>query len=102
MRFSVSQSAEQDLEEIFLYWAEQAGDSVAARITDDIVDRFRFLGEYPRSRRDASQIARGVRCFPAGRYLIDYRVERRITYIVHVFHGSRDQTAAFKGEKSLR
>lgn len=96
MRFRVSESAQHDLEEIFAYWAEHAGYPVASRIIDDIVDRFRLLGEHPRSGREANEIAKGVRCFPAGTYLIYYRVERRFANIVHVFHGARNQVKAFK------
>ena len=47
MRFRVSSDAEQDLAEIFLYWAKRAGLKVADRLIDSITDRFWLLGEHP-------------------------------------------------------
>jgi len=40
--------------------------------------------------------AKGVKCFPAGRYLISCRRTRRGTEILHIFHGARDQKRVFK------
>jgi toxin ParE1/3/4 len=96
MRLRVSKAAEADLEEIFLYWAERVSVSVAGRVIDAIVDRFRLLGEFPKAGRAAEEIAKRVRCFPAGNYLIYYRTKRGFTDILHVFHGARDQKPAFR------
>ena len=96
MRYRVTRLAEQDLDEIFLYWARRASLEVADRITDSIVDRFWLLGEHPDAGRRSEDIAAGVKCFPAGKYLIYYRNTRQGTDILHVFHGSRDQTKALK------
>jgi toxin ParE1/3/4 len=93
MRYRVSREAEQDLAEIFLYWAKRAGLKVADRLIDSIMDRFWLLGEHRISSED---IAAGVRCFPAGKYLIYYRKTRRGTDILHIFHGARDQMRAFR------
>ena len=40
MRYRVSTDAEQDLTEIFLYWAKRAGLNVADRLIDSITERF--------------------------------------------------------------
>jgi len=94
--YRVSQDAERDLEEIFVYWAERANFATADRLIDAIVNRFWLLGEYPDSGRPSDEIARGVKCFPAGKYLIYYRASREGVDILHVFHGARDQKRAFK------
>ena len=94
--YRVSQDAERDLEEIFVYWAERAGLATADRLIEAIVNRFWLLGEYPDSGRPSDEIARGVECFPAGEYLIYYRAARNGVDILHVFHGARDQKRAFK------
>ena len=47
MRYRVSENAERDLDEIFLYWAERASPEIADRIIDKITDRFWLLGEHP-------------------------------------------------------
>jgi toxin ParE1/3/4 len=95
MRYRVSADAEQDLEEIFLYWASRASLVTADRVVDRITDRFWLLGEHPDAGKSAGDIAVGVRCFPAGKYLIYYRKTRRGTDILHIFHGARDQRTAF-------
>jgi toxin ParE1/3/4 len=102
MRFRVSDSAEADLEEIFVYWAERVNDSVADRVIDDIVDRFRLLGEFPEAGKSVDQMAAGVKCFPVGKYLIYYRRDRKVIDILHVFHGARDQKRAFASRKKNR
>jgi toxin ParE1/3/4 len=99
MRYRVTSLAEKDLDDIFLYWAKRAGVEVADRIIDSVVDRFWLLGEYPEAGRDSSDIAAGVKCFPAGKYLIYYRATRHGTDILHVFHGARDQEKAFTTPK---
>jgi toxin ParE1/3/4 len=88
MRYGVSVNAERDLEEIFSYWAERASLEIADRIIDKDTDRFWLLGEHPGARKASEGIAAGVKCFPAGKYLIYYRATRRGTDILHVFHGA--------------
>jgi|SRR5271157_607309 len=96
MRYRVSRDAEQDLDEIFLYWARRAGLKVADRLVDRLTDRFWLLGEHPEAGRSAADIAAGVRCFPAGKYLIYYRKMSLVIDILHVFHGARDQKRPFR------
>ena len=102
MRYRVSENAQRDLEEIFVYWAERAGLEIADRIIDKISDRFWLLGEQPGAGKATEGIAAGVRCFPAGKYLIYYRATRRGTDILHVFHGARDQRKALKKARETR
>jgi toxin ParE1/3/4 len=96
VRYRVTQEAEEDLDGIFAYWAKRAGLKVADRLVDNIIDRFWLLGAHPQAGRSAEEIAAGVRCFPAGKYLIYYRTRARRTEILHIFHGARDQRRAFK------
>jgi toxin ParE1/3/4 len=102
MRYRVSKPAERDLDEIFLYWAKRASLEVADRLMDGIVDRFWLLGEHPDAGRLSEDVASGIKCFPAGKYLIYYRATRQRTDILHVFHGARDQRKAFKLTKKRR
>ena len=99
MAFRVSKDAEGDLDEIFLYWAQRANLQVADRIIDGIADRFSLLGEHPNAGRPSEDIGAGVRCFPAGKYLIYYRKAHRKTEILHIFHAARNQTRAFRAKK---
>jgi toxin ParE1/3/4 len=94
MRYRVTKQAEADLDEIYLYWAARASPETADRLIDSIMERFWLLGEYPDAGRPSEDIG-GVKCFPAGKYLIYYRAVRRAVDILHVFHGARDQVASF-------
>lgn len=102
MRYRVSEDAERDLDEIFVYWAKRASLEVADRIIDRITERFWLLGEHPDAGLPTGNIAAGARCFPAGKYLIYYRKTRRGTDILHIFHGARDQKNALKTAKKRR
>lgn len=84
----------------FVYWATRVSLEAADRVVDRITERFWLLGEHPGVGKLARYMAPGVRCFPAGNYLIYYRKTRRGTDIPHVFHGARDQMRAFKAPKN--
>jgi toxin ParE1/3/4 len=86
----VSADASRDLDDLFLYWAVRAGLEVADRLIDSITERFWLLGEHPEAGRPADEVAAGVKCFPAGKYLIYYRRTRRGTEILHIFHGEAE------------
>jgi toxin ParE1/3/4 len=95
MNYRVSAAAQRDLDEIFVYWAKRASLEVADRLVDSISERFWLLGEYPAAGKPSGNMGRGVKCFPAGKYLIYYRKTRRGTDILHIFHGARNQGHAF-------
>lgn len=86
--YRVLKDAERDLDGIFEYWAERAGVGAADRLIDAITERFWILGEHPEAGYACRDIARGVRCFPAGSYLVYYRKSRRGVELLHVFHGA--------------
>lgn len=96
MRYRVSADAERDLDEIYVYWAVRENLEVADRVVDRITERFWLLGQHPNTVKAAFHLAAGVRCFPAGKYLIYYRKSPRGTDILHIFHGARDQRKAFR------
>jgi toxin ParE1/3/4 len=95
-RYRVSKGAERDLDEIFVYWAKRTSVEVAGRLIDAIAERFGLIGGNPRCGRTCGDIAPGVRCFPAGKYLVYYRKMRQAVEILHVFHGAQDQKKALK------
>jgi toxin ParE1/3/4 len=96
MRYRISEDAQPDLEEIFIYWATRVNLQAAGRVVDRITERFWLLGEYPDTGRPVGDIAPGVKCFPAGKYLIYYRKTRGGTDILHIFHGARDRRRGFE------
>jgi toxin ParE1/3/4 len=96
MRYRVSKEADRDLEEIFLYWAKRADLAAAERLIDRMTDCFWLLGEHPDAGRQTEDMAAGVKCFPAGKYLIYYRKRKRGNDMLHIFHGAQDQKKAFR------
>jgi len=99
MRYRVSEEAERELNDIFAYWAKRASPEIAGRLIDSIVDRSWLLGAHPNSGRRCDDLGAGLRCFPAGKYLIYYRTGRNQTDILHIFHGAKNQRQAFRRSK---
>lgn len=95
MRVHVTRSAERDLDNIWLYWAQRVSLDVADRMQETIAERFSVLAEQPSIGRKCEDMAPGVRCFPAGKFLIYYRKSRSTLTILHVLHGAWEQKKAF-------
>ena len=94
MPYRLSALAEQDLEEIWSYVAEDASPETADRLIDAIFDRFELLVEQPRMGRNRPEVGEGVRSFVVESYVIYYRYEGDVL-IARVLHGRRDQAAAW-------
>jgi toxin ParE1/3/4 len=101
MRIHVSKEASQDMDEIFVYWAQRVGFDVADRLVDEIVERFALLAQFPLVGHKCDRIQPGALSFPVGKYVIYYRKSRGIIQILHVFHGARDQARGFLQEGLL-
>ena len=94
MAYWLSVLAEQDLDEIWSYVAEDANPTTADRLMDAIVDRFELLAEQPRMGRLRPEFGAGVRSFTVENHVIYYRHEGDVL-IARVLHGRRDQAAAW-------
>ena len=94
MAYRLSPLAEQDLEEIWLYVAEESSLATADRLIDAIVDRFALLVEQPAMGRSRPEFGAGVRAFVVESYVIYYRHDGDVL-IARVLHGRRDQLAAW-------
>jgi toxin ParE1/3/4 len=93
MPYRLSVLAEQDLEEIWIYVAEDASPATADRLIDAIVERFDLLGERPALGRLRPEFGAGVRSFAVESHVIYYRHDGDVL-IARVLHGRRDQLAA--------
>jgi toxin ParE1/3/4 len=102
MRLRIALSARRELDAIFDYWSERANSQVAERLIDNLTERFWLIAQFPRSGKQVPQIAPGVRCFPAGKYLIYYTASRGTLQILHIFHGAQEQKRAFQTSKKSR
>jgi toxin ParE1/3/4 len=92
MAYRLAKRAEADLDDIADYIAAESASLVtAARVIEALTARFLFLADNPyagRARDD--DLGPGRRSFPAGRFVIVYRVAGRDVVILRVAHGSRD------------
>jgi toxin ParE1/3/4 len=94
MTYRLSALAEQDLEEIWSYVAEDASPTAADRLIDCIIDRFDLLSERPGMGRARPEFGPSVRSFVVENYIIYYREEGDVL-IARILHGRRDQLAAW-------
>jgi toxin ParE1/3/4 len=94
MAYRLSALAEQDLEEIGLYVADDASPATADRLIDAIIERFNLLVEQPAMGRSRPEFGPGVRSFVVESHVIYYRVDDEVL-IARVLHGQRDQAAAW-------
>lgn len=94
MSYRLSSLAEQDLEEIWFYVAEDASPTTADRLIDAIFNRLEMLVEQPRMGRNRPEFGDGVRSLVVESYVIYYRYDEDLL-IARVLHGRRDQAAAW-------
>ena len=81
MPYRLSSLAERDLDEIWLYVAEQASPTTADRLIVDIVDRFDLMAEQPGMGRLRPEFGPGVRSI---------RVENHVISLASTGTPSRD------------
>ena len=94
MPYRLSPRAEQDLDEVWLYVAEDASPTTADRLIDDLVDRFDLLAEQPRMGRLRPEFGPGVRSIGVENHVVYYRHDGEVQ-VARVLHGRRDQAAAW-------
>jgi toxin ParE1/3/4 len=90
-RVRVTQDAERDLDEIWVYIARDNIDA-ANRFIDELTSSFLLLGSSPRMGRSREELKPNLRSHPVGNYVIYYRETEGGVSIVHVVHGARDPT----------
>jgi toxin ParE1/3/4 len=94
MAHRLAPEAETDLDEIWLYTAQESGDAeIADRLIDSITSRFLLPATHLHlGRRRESDLHRpGLRSFPIGRYVIFYRVtDDEDVFVLRVLAGARD------------
>ena len=95
MSYRLARLAEQDLDEIWSYVAEEASPTAADRLIDDIIHRFDLLAEQPGMGRARPELGPGVRSFAVENHVIYYRQESEDVLIARILHGRRDQIAAW-------
>jgi toxin ParE1/3/4 len=91
MGHRLSPQAQADIDDIAYYVFVESGSlEVADRLIEFIYLRFLLLGTHPRAGRPRDDLREGVRTFPAGQYVIGYRLEGDNVLVLRVLHGNRD------------
>jgi toxin ParE1/3/4 len=93
-RYRLSQQAEKDLEDIWIYLAQQ--DEIGAdRQVARLLDRFPMLAQFPNMGRGRNELIAGLRSFPVKPYIIFYIILPERVEIVRILHQSRDIEGQF-------
>lgn len=88
-RYRLSQRAEQDLEDIWVYVAQS--NEVAADIQiAKLLDKLPMLAKFPTIGTQRDELFAGLRSFPVKPYVIFYSYTRDFIEIVRILHQSRD------------
>jgi toxin ParE1/3/4 len=92
--FRLSEQAEQDLENLWVYLANR--DEIAAdRQVAQLLDRFPMLAQFPNMGRQRDDLLAGLRSFPVKPYVVFYTIQPNGIEIVRVLHQSQDVEGRF-------
>ncbi|WP_013321353.1 type II toxin-antitoxin system RelE/ParE family toxin [Gloeothece verrucosa] len=93
-RFRLSRQAEQDLEDIWVYLAQQ-DELLADQQIAQILNRFPMLSQFPDLGKQRDDLLVGLRSFPVKPYLIFYTKTVEGIEIIRVLHQARDVNRQF-------
>jgi toxin ParE1/3/4 len=102
MRFQIqfAEIAKQDLRDIWRGLAEYSGLDFADRTLANIESKFRLLAQFPSFGRSRDELLVGLRSYPAGDFVIFYRILETTVEVVRVLHGRRDIDIIFDESES--
>jgi toxin ParE1/3/4 len=86
--------AENDIEEIWLYIAQDNPDN-ADKFLDEIEETSRKLARFTSMGRNRDELYPGLKSFPVGKYIIFYLPASGGLEIVRILHGMRDIDTLF-------
>ncbi len=92
--FRLSQQAEKDLEDIWVYLTQQ-DELLADKQIAQILNRLPMLSQYPNMGKQREDILVGLRSFPIKPYVIFYNKISDGIEVIRILHQSRDVDAEF-------
>jgi toxin ParE1/3/4 len=105
-RYRLSPLARGDLDAIWDYiGVEHDRPAAAHRLVEALFERFAMLARHPlagQARADLADVAKDVRSFSLGNYVIYYQPVSDGVRIARVLHGARDARAALGSEPAGR
>jgi len=90
--------AQDDIADIWTFIAD-ASTTRADAFIEMLDQKFRMIAENPGLGRARDELAKGLRSFPAGRYVIFYSDLVDGIEIVRVLHGARDLDTIFRADE---
>jgi toxin ParE1/3/4 len=100
LQISFSESAKQDLRDIWRGLAEYSGLYFADSTLAKLESKFQLLAQFPSSGRVRDELLAGLRSYPAGDFVIFYRILETTVEVVRVLHGRRDIDVIFDESES--
>ena len=94
-RVVLTRKSRSDLVEILLY-VRRDNPRAARRLLDTIHDKLNLLAEFPGLGQPCDDLARLLRSFPIGNYVLFYRRMKDGIQLVRVLHGRRDLRQVFR------
>jgi toxin ParE1/3/4 len=95
----LSSRARSDVHEIWLYLVEESGNHLRAdKFFAQMVKALKMLRSSPYLGRARPELAKGLRSFVSGDYLILYYAAAGEVQVIRVVHGRRDLAALFPPE----
>ena len=88
-QIQVAEISKQDLRDIWRGLAEYSGLDFADSTLAKIESKFRLLAQFPSSGRSRDELLVGLRSYPAGDFVIFYRILETIVEVVRILHGRR-------------
>ena len=98
LNYSISGTAQKDLDDIWGFYAEAESATVADRMIDRLYSNFQLMSEYPYMGRPRPEYAPGVRSLPVPDtpYIVFYLPTGAGIEITQVMHGRRDISRFFR------
>ena len=93
-KYSLSEQADLDIDEIEAHIAENSVDAALA-FDARLTKVFEMLAVHDQAGRERPEFNAGLRSFAVGKYLIFYRVWAQRVVIVRVLHAARDLDELF-------
>ncbi len=88
-RFKISQQANIDLEDLWVYFNDK--DSLAADLLlTKVLNKFPMLAQFPEMGKNRNDLSKGLRSFSVKPYIIFYKQMKDSIEIVRILHQSRN------------
>ncbi|MEM8894292.1 MAG: type II toxin-antitoxin system RelE/ParE family toxin [Bacteroidota bacterium] len=88
--YTLSESADLDLEEIFTFSEEKFGFDQEVKYLGEIEDVFNLVVKNPEIGKNRTEVKPGIRSIVKSSHIIFYRINKNAIRIVSVLHGSRE------------